>query len=486
METETEINVMQVAEPKPHQHSMPERFLRQLWLRKEYNESQLATQDNKKVTIMDIGEVNTDGGPDFKNARVRIGTMQFSGDIELHQFTEDWNKHGHDRDERFNSVVLHVALWGNSSTKLETQSGRAVQTVLLHKILSHKLPEAVSRAVRYDELWRSAPLPCASMNHLSEDQTKKDFVLHLAEMRFTRKERIFKERLNALTAIDLSASTDIKNWEQLLYEGIFDALGYSKNREPFRAIANALPIQNLRTLAPTAEHLQAALFGVSGLLNDVKVSDTETGAFTAELQSLWNSIKVEYTGPHLTRTDWQWLRLRPHNFPPVRLAGAAVIAQRIANEKMFSRLVDIFSVQLPAEEQRKILHELLDTTATGYWKDYYDFGSKWTTPTLSLVGSSRVDDIIINIIIPLMSEYGTIVGNEKIKSASRELYTQYRSLSSNEVTQRMERWLFGGIKFPSAQVQQGAIELYKNYCSVERCKACAVGKEIEISIAGKK
>ncbi|HZV11763.1 MAG TPA: DUF2851 family protein, partial [Candidatus Kapabacteria bacterium] len=159
METETEVNVMQVAEPKPHQHSMPERFLRQLWLRKEYNESQLATQDNKKVTILDIGEVNTDGGPDFKNARVRIGTMQFSGDIELHQFTEDWKKHGHDRDERFNSVILHVALWGNSSEKLETQSGRAVQTVLLHKILSHKLPEAVSRAVRYDELWRSAPLP---------------------------------------------------------------------------------------------------------------------------------------------------------------------------------------------------------------------------------------------------------------------------------------------------------------------------------------
>jgi hypothetical protein len=152
---------------------------------------------------------------------------------------------------------------------------------------------------------------------------------------------------------------------------------------------------------------------------------------------------------------------------------------------MFTRLVDIFSVQLPADEQRKILHELFDAPATGYWKEYYDFGSKWTTSVISLIGAARADDIIINIIIPMMSAYGNVTNNEAVSNAARLLYTQYRVLSSNEVTQRMERWLFNGIKFPSAQIQQGAMELYKNYCSIERCKACAVGKEIESALAGK-
>ncbi len=481
MDTETQTLI--AAEPKPYQHSMAERFLRQLWIRKEFDESKLATADGKQVVILDPGELNNDSGPDIRNARVRIGAMQFTGDIELHQFAEDWKKHGHDTDERYNSVILHVALWGGETYTLKTQSERALQTVLLHNYLIHKLPEAVARAVKYDELWRAAPLPCSSLNYCVETNRKMEVLTQLSEARLARKVKIFRERLKALTAVDLSSEKDQNNWEQLLYEGIFDALGYSKNRAPFRAIANALTIQKVRALAPSGDRLQSALFGVSGLLGDAKISDAETGAIVTELQSLWNAIKVDYSGPILNRIDWQWLRLRPHNFPPVRLAGAAVIANRIANENMFGKLVEIFALQVSADERRKMLHEMLDARAEGYWKMYYDFGSKWSTPAVTLVGASRVDDIIINIIIPLMQASGAVFGNKTLQETARQFFDEFRPLSSNEVTQRIERWLINGAKLTTAKLQQGGIELYKNYCSVERCRDCAIGAEIVETVA---
>lgn len=458
---------------------MSERFLRQIWLHKEFDETKLVTLGNVRVTLLDLGEPNLDGGPDFKNARIRIGPMLFTGDIELHQFADDWTKHGHQNDPRFNSVILHVALWGGEGAdKMQTQAGRALQTVLLHKIMKGSIPEALSRAVKYDEIWRAGPLPCAAVNINIEHSVKVNFLQELADTRLRRKERVFAERASAEARGDAAQMLLAATWEQVLYEGVMDALGFSKNRVPFKTLATEMPLSFLRTLPPGADHLQAALFGASGLLADAKFTDAETGGFVTELQALWNAVNVSYKGQVLTRADWQWLRLRPQNFPPVRLAGAACFADRIIGQNLFGKLVDVFSATIPPEDARTALHELFDAPADGYWKSHYDFGSAWSTPIVSLVGPSRVDDIIVNIVIPMMRAYSTAIADETVSKNATGLYAQFRALAQNEMTERVERWLLAGKKLSGARIQQGAIELFTHYCRVERCLECAVGKKI--------
>lgn len=476
---------LQIAEPKPHQHSMAERFLRQVWLHKEFDDARLTTLGGQRVTLLDLGEPNLDGGPDFRNARIRIGPMLFTGDIELHQFADDWTKHGHQQDPRFNSVILHVALWGGEgAATLETQAGRTLQTVLLHKIMKGSIPEALSRAVKYDEIWRAGPLPCASVNTGVDHGIKVNFLQQLADTRIHRKERVFSERASAQVSGDATAMKSNATWEQVLYEGVMDALGFSKNRAPFKTLAVGMPLAFLRTLPAGIDHVQSSLFGAAGLLADAKFTDAETGGFVTELQALWNAAQVSYTGARLGRSDWQWLRMRPQNFPPVRLAGAAVFANRIVNEGLFDRLTDVFSAAIPPEDARTALHELFDAPAEGYWKTHYDFGSAWSTPIVSLVGPSRVDDIIVNIVIPLMRSYAAAGGNETVATHALALWGRFRALGQNEFTERVERWLMSGKKLSGARAQQGAIELFTHYCRMERCLECGVGKKIAAGFKG--
>ena len=468
-----------VAEPKQHQHSMSERFLRQIWLHKEFDETKLLTLGNQRVTLLDVGEPNLDGGPDFRNARIRIGAMLFTGDIELHQFADDWTKHNHQTDPRFNSVILHVALWGGEgAAALQTEAGRSLQTVLLHKVLTATIPEALSRAVKYDEMWRAGPLPCASVNTTIDVSIKQNFLKDLSDTRLHRKERVFIERAAAQARLEGSTVTDASTWEQVLYEGVLDALGFSKNRAPFKALAVGMPLSFLRTLPAGIEHVEAALFGGSGLLANANYTDAETGAFVTELNALWNAAQVSFKGPRLVRADWQWLRLRPQNFPPVRIAGAARFVNAIINDNLFTRVVELFSATIAPEDARTGLQAMFDAPADGYWKTHYDFGAAWSTPIMSLVGPGRVDDIIVNIVIPMMRAYAAATSNETVKLNADALYGSFRSLGQNDMTERVERWLMAGKKLGGARAQQGAIELFTHFCRVDKCLDCTIGKAI--------
>ncbi len=471
-----------VAEPAEGRHTMSERFMRQLWLHREFDAKKLVTLGGVPVTVLDPGTVNLDAGPDFLNARVRIGNMQFSGDVELHRFADDWAKHGHDRDPRYNSVVLHVALWeGSPNLTLATEGGRALQTVLLHKALG-SLPEAMSRALKLDETWREGPLACASVNGVVDVSVKREMLGTLADTRFARKERAFAERAAAIAGG--GKPTDAQ-WMQVMYEGVLEALGYAKNRAPFRALAEHVSIDLLRTLGATRETVEGALFGAAGLLADAKAADAEAGAYLTELRAQWEGVKAKYHGPALVRSDWQWLRLRPQNFPPVRIAGAAVIAMRMLHEHLFDRVIALFRANPSADAARKALHELFDAPAEGFWKHHYDFGSRWSTPAFSLIGPGRADDIAVNIVVPFVRAYAAHTGDTQLASAVGTVVDGYRAAGENEVTQKVERWLLPGGKLATARLQQGAIELYTAFCTPERCLDCAVGKGVVAHYAAK-
>jgi hypothetical protein len=479
MDTDT---IAVAAEPAAERHSMSERFMRQVWLHGDYDKKRLITTGGVPVTIMDPGTVNMDAGPDFLNARVRIGNMQFSGDIELHRFADDWAKHGHDRDPRYNSVVLHVALWeGSPNPSLLTQGGRTLQTVLLHKAMG-SLPEALSRAVKFDETWREGPLACAAVNGVIDVAAKREALGALADIRFARKERAFKERALAIAG---GAAPTTDQWEQVFYEGVLEALGFAKNRAPFRALAEGITLALLRSLGSSRETIEGALFGAAGLLADAKSDSAETGAYLTELRAQWETVKAHYRGPVLARSDWQWLRLRPQNFPPVRIAGAAVIAGRMLHNHLFDRLIELFRTRPAADAARKAMHESFDAPADGFWKNNYDFGSRWSTPAFSLVGPGRADDIAVNIVFPFVRAYADVTGEAALVAAVTAVAAEYRAAGDNDVTQRVERWLLPGGKLATARVQQGAIELFTVYCTPERCLECAIGKAIAGHYANK-
>jgi hypothetical protein len=496
-----------------------ERFLRHIWNRQYLRRDELHTTDGLAVRVLDAGTLNPDGGPDVRDAVIQIGQTTYSGDVEIHRTLIDWVHHRHHVDPRYNRVILHVVLERpsvDSSTTIPT--GRQIPVLLLEPFLSESIHLLWQKAILDERLHSRNDIPCAGRNHTVSGELLADWIQRLSVERLELKLRRFDERLRELAHIrlhtvreqcnhnalwriegnpdDLPApqrecsSLDLakrEHWDQLLYEGLMEGLGYSKNREPFVRLCRSVTLREFRRhhIEDNDVAIQALLLGAAGLLPRVKgVHDAESRAFVRTLAREWKARKKEYRSAVLHLGHWQFFPTRPSNFPTLRIAAATVLVQKILREDLFRVIIEILKTTDGGMRAFTSIRELLAVEPLPFWRNHYHFDHRSAKPTQPL-GPERRGDLVVNTIVPLALLYARVFKDRLVRERVISLFSAAPRGPDNSITRLMDKQLFrGAVDLRLVSRQQGVIQLYKYYCLERRCAECAVGDAIGMDDAG--
>ncbi|PID59653.1 MAG: hypothetical protein CR986_05135 [Ignavibacteriae bacterium] len=484
-------------------NKIDEKQLHRIWAEQDFLE-ELTTFSNDFVTVIEPGNYNSDeAGPDFKDAKIKIGKFTYVGDIEIDNDYSDWKNHGHNINKYYNKVVLHVAYRNKQKLSYVYSSGG-------RKILSISLESKISvDNLRIHILEKnkrklsSIYLKCNENAENVNAEIKRKFLLELGFNRFQKKCLKIFNRLKELTFIselqikepviryeltkqfrekkfEHNDFSDTEIWNQLFYELLFEALGYSKNKIIMKRFAQNVNLEYFKSLENNDNlitKIEASLFAISGLLPE-KNENKKLSDYSEDLIEIWNSPINKYDGVKFDETDWQFLGQRPQNFPTIRLAGGAVLINSIINENLISNIIQKFSEIDSEKILINTVRSFFIIKANGYWQEHYVFEKQSKNKINYLIGLSRADEIFINIILPYLSVYFDIFGNREMSKKTIIVYNSYKQKLDNKIVREVSKQLIiKGLNRQTIYVQ-GMLELYKNYCSRNQCSKCKIGKEI--------
>jgi len=433
-----------------------ESLVTSIWINQLFKKEGLRTVDGGRIKVRHPGRQSTDCGPDVTDAVIVFdGGRPVHGDIEIHVGSSEWMGHGHHLDPNFNRVILHVVLWHRGGTTFSpTKDGREVPILPLAQYLTKPLEqlagEAQSHSTRQKRCYAAA--------------RKRGRPATLAILQAAG------ERRFAFKARQLQRALALRRSDQVLYEGIMRALGYTKNEMAFTRLATLLPIERLHQLAASGQMatIQALSLGVAGLLPSEGNFSPEDVAEIDRLRAPWKGSGMKEV---MKRGDWRFFRVRTANLPPRRLAGVSHLLVRHCGDlsQNIVRLAGLPSLR----EARKTLAEALIVRTSDYWASHGDFGVGVPLQG-AVIGPDRATDIRVNVILPFVMAHGHIHRKPWLSNRARKLYRTERKLSENRITRYMARQIFGegsrGVD--SACQQQGLIHLYGRYCVRAKCAVC--------------
>ncbi|MEW5798402.1 MAG: DUF2851 family protein [Bacteroidota bacterium] len=493
---------------------MHEDLLRHIWSKQLFDASKLVTTDHHSIRVINAGILHRGSGPDFRNAVIEIGGKRFTGDIEFHRAAEDWNNHHHQNDPAYNSVILHVVLNGSFS-QTHSHSGRIIPTVILEPFLRSPIQNIADQLSREEYSSISKPIKCAAVNDAIDSSLLSNWIRTMYRERVQEKVQRLHERLSDIIIsqhriigephppynemidpdeiplpdvnIDKELFRQKLPWEQLLYEGIMDGLGYSNNREGMRSLAENVSILQWKNLSSARElssaEIQSVLFKASGLLPGVNdLSDQQSKVYVHQLQALWKELPVQIPLMAVHSSVWNFSPTRPSNFPTIRIAAAGVLLHKILHQSLFKSLVTLIGGKYSSAHSKieQILN-LFDAGDDPFWNYHYSF-TEATHQKHTLLGESRKFDIFINTIVPFICLYAKVFGKNDLAEHCLNLAVELPLLEDNSILRTMNKHLVKGkIKIEFAFQQQGLIQLNKKYCVGEKCLECNVGKKVFVS-----
>ena len=493
---------------------IPEQFVRDVWQRQLFPANLLVTSEGAPVEVIFPGVINTDGGPDFVDAQLRIGRVLLCGDVEIHVKSAAWRRHGHDLDPHYNRVILHVALTADESAAALTASHRLVPLVTLEGILP---PQAIEiwrkdRAARSSGtaidipcLHRVSPTPSPDNREREGKVTPellRAWLSRLGAIRLQRRVDLMEERLHQLIDEHQKISYEpwrqyrgnpddipspqrryspgdyahIAPWEQLLYESICEGFGYAKNPKTFRDLARSLRLEQLRRfdLNDTVT-MQALLFGTAGLLPSSRsLPEIDSRRYVRLLRRRWRELRPFLHIPMLHSGDWLFFRLRPANFPTARIASLAFLLPSLFGDGSFRRLISAFSA-VPGEQMGRTISSGFVFTPDRYWSCHYDFRGIGGKHGIAL-GRARIGDLVVNSLIPIALLYARTFGDHRVQEGATSLLACLPPLQENAVSRAIRREFLAGtaLSLPVLE-QQGMLALYGMYCRKNLCEECLLG-----------
>ncbi len=463
------------------------------------------TNSGEKIEVIHPGTLNdSSSGPDFKNARIKIGNITYVGDVEIDKDYNDWKHHGHNIDKKYNSVILHITFKNKYNQEyVYNKEGRRIPSICIANFMSDEEIKKINEEIEtaYKEL--SYQLRCIEFNREISYTTKERFLAELGVKRFDKKcKRIFArlKELKFLEELKIKEpeigyelteefnnkrfkDEEFKNprlWQQVLYEFIFEALGYSKNKNIMLKLARSVSLNFLEKLGNDKDFIyraEAALFGVAGLLSDGENVDTKNDYLNL-LRSNWENISRIYDGKILDKSHWHFFRLRPNNFPTIRIAGGS----RLAREILYNNLIDNMIKKIT--EIRKInvliksLKSMLLIKSDGYWQNHYLFDGNSNGTIKYLIGFNRIDEIMINIILPFFSVYFNVFHQNELARKVYRIFTKYNQKNENKIIREIAENIDVTNIIHRSLYVQGMIELFRSYCSKNRCLECKFGKQV--------
>lgn len=449
-----------------------------LWENKHLATNEFKLSTGSSCRLIFRGTRNQDSGPDFVNATLELNGEIRSGAVEVHLDAADWYQHNHQYDPAYNQVILHVVL-ENSRPKQNTRREDGLDVPIL--FLSTYLSQPVEKLHQDFRKLTLAPeeMPACLLSLESPPQILRKLE-EAGAARLTLKGLAFRElRL-------------YNSWDQILYTGMMEALGYSKNQIPFRKLAQHLPVEfifrELSSLTDSPpEKIQGLLFGAAGLLPAQKISEAkrlnpEIQKFTDKLAAVWGDFHHRIGLRPMSAEEWRFFRLRPPNFPTRRLAGMSALLVRFSREGILKHFLRIFhSLGSRLDEINRELERSLVVPAFDFWLSHYHFesvrASGGITRQTNLIGTTRAREMVVNILFPVFLLCAHETGDGELESTVKACYRRFPPLTENVITRKMNARLFPEIRtrkkfVNTAQKQQGLIYVYKTFCQNSDCAGC--------------
>jgi len=399
---------------------------------------ELQTIEGESVQVIHSGRLNIDGGPDFLNAQIQIGSTKWAGNVELHLKSSDWMKHKHDDNPAYNKLILHVVYEHDTFVELNFPT---------LEIKNHIRPTLLER---YEELMRiDKEIPCQSL--------LKD----IGKLRKTHMlERVLIERLERKTqdVKTLLAQTN-QHWEEVFYILVARNFGLKINQEPFQKIAENTPSKLFAKHKNNLRQIEAILFGQAGFLQQ-----EHNDAYFIELLKEYSFLQKLYSLKNIPLHRINFLRLRPANFPTIRLAQFS---------KLLHQSSHLLSKVLETSELKKVI-TFFDVEASEYWDNHYTFGKVSDQIIKKKLGKNFIELLMINTVIPLLFIYGKEKGENQFCNRAMSWLEELKP-EKNSITKTMHSI---GFELENAKDSQALLELKTNYCDSKQCLQCRIGYAI--------
>lgn len=425
-----------------------EQLLHYVWKHKMFPLGMMKTTDCLPVEVIDPGLHNRNSGPDFFNAKVKINGTLWVGNVEIHDKSSDWFVHGHDKDEAYDNVVLHVT--GIADTDVTTTTGQFIPQMVL------QVPDSVRD--NYEQLLRTDQYPpCYRIiPHLSR-LTVHSWMAALQTERLEQKTeaiRLRAERLNG-------------SWEDAYFTTLARNFGFGINGEAFEEWAARIPLSAVGHHRDDLFQIEAVFMGQAGLLDIEAVperyrQDAEADEYYLKMRQEYRYLAHKFSLQPMDFKHWRFLRLRPQNFPHIRLSQLANLYYK--HKTGLSQLIEC--------KDTVALRDLLKTQVTPYWETHYTFGSTSDHNSKHLSPLS-INLLMINTCIPMLFAYGRHTANESLCDRAFDLLEQLKAENNHII----RLWQECGLEVKNAGDSQALIQLKKEYCDRKDCLRCRIGYE---------
>ncbi|KQS47227.1 hypothetical protein ASG38_07135 [Flavobacterium sp. Leaf359] len=419
---------------------MKEDFLHFLWQFKKFDLARLYTTQGEKLTIISSGLYLQKAGPDFFNAQIVIGAQKWAGNVEIHRKSSDWYLHNHETDPNYDNVILHV-VWEHD-TEVFRKDNTELAVLELSKFVSGKMLENYE-LLMLDKTWLFCEKQIASVDSFVLDNWK---------------ERLFFERLEKKSRLIWNTfSETLNDWEALLFCLLAKNFGLNNNGETFLKMALSIPFQKIRKESFEVKNLEALFYGRSGLLNN-----ENEDVYFQDLKGRWDYLRNKHLLKRIYVEPVQFFRLRPSNFPTIRLSQLANLYHSKPN--LFSEVIESKSL---AE-----FYKIFNVSASDYWSEHYQFDRQSHRKEKKLT-NTFIDLLLINTVVPLKFAYAAYVGND----ISEEI-VQLLSEIPAEKNIIIDKFRDFGIVANNAYETQALLQLKNEYCNKKRCLECGIGLEL--------
>ncbi|MDE0326490.1 MAG: DUF2851 family protein [Candidatus Poribacteria bacterium] len=454
----------------PDLDKIDEASVQKWWHEQRFFDTNMESIDRRPIRVLKPGVWNHNEGPDFMHAEIEIDGKLHVGDVEIHVRSSEWYAHKHHLNSRYNRVILH-AVFFNDDFNLRTrlQNGKRIPTLELLERVAVDTGDLYANSQEAETTEGFCRITGKRLNM----EVLKNVFESLGRERFLEKAesiRLLRTRLD---------------FEQLLYEGIMEALGYERNSKAFRELAQHVPFTDLDE--KSALEIQATLLGVAGLLPSHREKsfppEVTNNPSVIALEELWRASEYAELPPRMTEARWSFTG-RPVNRPTRRIAAMSQLIHACQGSLMMyflptcEKAADVDTPKL-LRTIEKTLRALLMLEPIGYWETHFDFGTSGARKAV-LIGKDRAVDIIINKILPAAYVWAVEAESQKLQEAILRLYSTGSKSTGNKIIRKIDKQIFTTdaqqmrhLK-PTAKIEQGILRLHKNYCADWLCDLCPI------------
>ena len=420
---------------------MKENLLHFVWKLKLFSSTNLQTTNGEIIEIISTGITNLNAGPDFLNAKLVINNQLWAGNVEIHLNSFDWYAHNHENDENYDSVILHV-VWEHS-VDVFRKTNQPIATLELKNYISKELLNNYQQLFSKNKNWINCEKDIASID---------SFILT------NWIERLYVERLeNKSVQIHETVTKINNNWEAALFVLLAKNFGLKINAEAFLNFANSFDFSIVRKVSNNLEQLEALFFGQAGMLS--KESESE---YYKKLKGEYHFLQVKFQLTPISNGQVHFFRLRPNNFPTIRLSQLAMVYHQ--HQNLFSKIIETENIEG--------FYKLFDLATTTFWESHYTFETT-SNKSVKKITKPFIDLLLINTIIPLKFLYLQRLGKNDLSSAL-QIIAQIKP-EKNEIISKFNELK---IKSNTAFETQALLQLKNDYCNKQLCLNCAIGKEL--------